>query len=75
MNMDLSNQTLTVFVIVNFLNMATLFADNVIIRSNLPSITYVSVKYPILGTVLVLLETLCPISLGLHFWYSRNNTD
>jgi hypothetical protein len=66
----ISSQALTVFITVQFVNISALFADYLLMKSSLPTITDVSVKYPIIGTTIILFEFVSPVSLGLHFWYA-----
>ncbi len=67
---NVSSQSLTVFITVQFVNISALFADYLLMKANLPTITDVSVKYPIIGTTIILFEFVSPVSLGLHFWYA-----
>jgi hypothetical protein len=67
---DTSSQSLTVFITVQFVNISSLFADYLLMKANLPTITDVSVKYPIIGATIILFEFVSPISLGMHFWYA-----
>lgn len=69
---DKSSQALTVFVTVQFVNISALFADYLLMKSGFPAITDVSVKYPIIGTTILLFETISPISLGIHFWFASS---
>ncbi len=67
---DKSSQALTVFVTVQFVNISALFADYLLMKAGLPVITDISVKYPIIGASILLFETISPISLGIHFWFT-----
>jgi len=69
---DRSSQSLTVFVTVQFVNISALFADYLIMKAGLPAITTVSIKYPIIGTAILLFECISPISLACHFWYASH---
>lgn len=68
---DKSSQALTVFVTVQFVNISSLFADYILMKSQLPSITDISVKYPVVGVSILLFETISPVSLAAHFWFSH----
>ena len=69
---DKSNQALTVFVTLQFVNISALFADYLLMKAGLPAITDISVKYPIIGTSIIIFESISPISLCIHFWYYPN---
>lgn len=69
---DKSSQALTVFVTVQFVNISSLFADYLLMKAQLPSITDVSVKYPVVGAAILLFETISPVSLGIHFWFASS---
>lgn len=68
--MDFSNQALIVFVTTQVLNIITLIIDYILIKNNVQSITCISVKYPAVGISLIIFECICPVSLGLHFYFS-----
>lgn len=67
--MSESNQALTVFVTTQFVNVSALFADYLIMKAGLPSISELSVRHPLLGGAILVFECLSPISLGVHLWY------
>lgn len=67
---DVSSQSLTVFITVQFVNISSLFADYLLMKASLPTITDISIKYPIIGVTIILFEFISPVSLGLHFWYA-----
>ena len=69
MSGTISSQALTVFVTTQFVNISALFADYLIMKVGLPSITDISARYPIIGCTVILFECLSPISLGIHLWY------
>jgi hypothetical protein len=75
-DINISNQALTAFVVTQVINIGGLCADYLIIKAGLPAITDLSVKYPIIGTTILIFECISPISLGIHFWYYPvpNNT-
>lgn len=66
---DRSSQALTVFVTTQFVNISALFADYLIMKAGLPSISELSVRYPALGGAILTFQCLSPVSLGLHFLY------
>jgi hypothetical protein len=68
---NISNNSLTIFMTVQFINIGALIADYLAKMAGLPEITTISVNYPILGVSLVLIEFASPITLGLHFWYTK----
>ena len=68
-NINISDQALTAFVVTQAINISGLCADYLIIKAGLPAITDLSVKYPIIGTTILIFECISPISLGLHFWF------
>jgi len=68
---SISDNSLTVFITMQFINIGALTADYLAKMAGLPEITTISVKYPILGVSLVLIEFASPISLALHFWYTK----
>jgi hypothetical protein len=67
--MDISNYALTVYVTTEVVNLSAIAIDYLLIKASLPSITEVSTKYPVIGAVVILFQTISPLSLGLHFWY------
>lgn len=71
MSVNIANNSLTIFITMQFINVGALAADYLAKMAGLPEITSISVKYPVLGVSLVLLEFASPVSLGLHFWYAK----
>jgi hypothetical protein len=71
--MDISNAALSVYVSTEVINLAALGVDYLLIKDDLPSITEISTKYPIIGTLLILFQMVSPISLGIHLIYYKNN--
>lgn len=67
----ISSSSLTIFIATQFINIGALVADYLAKVNNLPEITSISVKYPVVGVSLVVLEFASPISLALHFWYHK----
>lgn len=67
----ISSSSLTIFIATQFINIGALVADYLAKANNLPEITAISVKYPVVGVSLVVLEFSSPISLALHFWYHK----
>ena len=70
--MDISNAALSVYVSTEVINLAALGVDYLLIKDDLPSITEISTKYPIIGTILILFQMVSPISLGIHLIYYKN---
>ena len=68
---NISNNSLTIFIAIQFINMGALIADYIVKVNKLPEITTISVNYPVLGVCLVLIEFASPVSLALHFWYTK----
>jgi hypothetical protein len=68
---NISNNSLTVFITMQFINLGVLVADYFAKMNKLPEITTISVKYPVIAVCFVLIEFTSPISLALHFWYSK----
>ena len=64
-----SSQALTVFVTVQGINIASLLVDYLLMKAGLPTISNVSVTYPIIGASILIFESLSPVSLGIHFWF------
>ena len=71
MSTNISNNSLTIFIAMQFINIGALAADYLAQMAGLSEITAISVKYPVLGVSLVLIEFASPISLALHFWYNK----
>lgn len=67
----ISSSSLTMFIATQFINIGALVADYFAKVNNLPEITAISVKYPVIGVSLVLIEFASPITLALHFWYHK----
>ena len=67
---DKSDQALTAFVTVQFVNISALFADYLIMKAGLPPITTISIKYPVIGVSILLFQCISPVSLSIHFWYA-----
>lgn len=72
--MDISNVALTVYVSTEFVNIAGIIIDYILIKDGLSSITEVSIKYPIVGTCLIIFQMVSPVSLGIHLWYYNKDT-
>lgn len=70
--MNISDSALTIFVTTEMINMTALLADFILKKNDLPSITYVSTTYPVIGVGILLFQTISPISLGAHFWFYKN---
>ena len=73
--MKISNQALTGFITIQFINMGTLIADYIAKINKLPAITDIAVRYPTIGVFILVFECLSPISLVLHFWYYDLDTN
>jgi hypothetical protein len=73
--MNISNAALTIYVTTEVMNLAALTVDFLFIKENMPSITEISTKYPIIGTIIMIFQCVSPISLGMHFWYYKYNED
>ena len=71
--MDISNAALSIYVSTEIINLAALGVDYLLIKDNLPSITEISTKYPVIGTLVILFQMVSPISLGIHLIYYKNN--
>lgn len=71
--MDISNAALSIYVSTEIINLAALGVDYLLIKDNLPSITEISTKYPVIGTIIILFQMVSPISLGLHLIYYKNS--
>ena len=71
MSTNITNNSLTLFIAMQFINIGALAADYLAKMAGLPEITAISVKYPVLGVSLVLIEFASPITLALHFWYNK----
>ena len=71
--MDISNAALSVYVSTEVINLAALGIDYILIKDNLPSITEISTKYPVIGAIIILFQMVSPISLGIHLIYYKNN--
>jgi len=67
----ISSRSLTIFIATQFINIGGLITDYIAKANNLPEITAISVKYPVVGISLVILEFASPITLALHFWYHK----
>jgi hypothetical protein len=72
MNNNKSDQALTAFVTVQFVNISALFADYLIMKAGLPPITTISIKYPVIGASILLFQCISPVSLAIHFWYAAH---
>ena len=70
MSISRASQTLTVFVTLQFINISALFANYLIMKLKLPAISDISAQNPIIGASIILFECISPISLGMHFFYS-----
>lgn len=70
MSVNIANNSLTIFITMQFINIGALAADYLAKMSGLPEITTISVRYPVVGVTLVLIEFVSPITLALHFWYT-----
>ena len=68
---NISNNSLTIFITMQFINIGALVADYFAKLNKLPEITTISVNYPVVGVCFVLIEFASPIALALHFWYTK----
>lgn len=71
--MDNSTQALLVFIITQSVNVGSLIVDFFLIKKKYPTITEIAVRYPIVGTGFIIFEVLAPLSLGMHFYFSKDN--
>jgi hypothetical protein len=67
--MNYSNEALSVFITIQGINIGGLITDYVLIKNNLPSISQVSINYPVVGIALILIELMSPISIGIHLYF------
>ena len=67
--MNYSNEALSVFITIQGINIGGLITDYVLIKNNLPSISQVSINYPVVGIALILIELMSPISIGFHLYF------
>lgn len=67
--MNYSNEALSVFITIQGINIGGLITDYVLIKNNLPSISQVSINYPVVGIALILIEVMSPISIGFHLYF------
>jgi hypothetical protein len=68
-----SNKNLLLFVGIQIVNIFSITVDYMLQKTGNRTITSYSVEYPIIGAVIVLVETISPISLAFHFFYEKNN--
>jgi hypothetical protein len=73
-NQNYSNRGLVLFIGINTINSIALITDYILYKTSNTTITEYSLKYPIIASSLCFIQTLCPVSLGLHFWYSAYNS-
>ena len=67
--MNYSNQALSVFVTTQIINISALITDYILIKINLPSISDISVKYPVIGLTIIAFQCISPVSISLHFFF------
>jgi len=71
--MENSTQALLVFIVTQTVNVGSLIVDFFLIKVKYPTITEIAVRYPMVGTGFIIFEVLAPLSLGLHFYFSKDN--
>ncbi len=65
-----SYKSLSVFVVVQIINISALLADYILFQNKQLTITEFSVKRPVLCFGIILFEIISPVSLAIHFYYS-----
>lgn len=63
-----STASLYLFVLCIITNVMALLVDYVLISNNQETISYLANRQIWFGTLLIILETLIPVSLGVHFF-------
>jgi len=63
-------KSLVVFVGIQLLNLGGLVGDYLLLQTGNRTITETTVEYPILGIGICFIQSVAPISLGMHFYYN-----
>lgn len=78
MNMDYTNggtstKGLVIFAGMQLVNLGALVTDYILVQTRNPTITELSLKYPVVAVLISGIQFIPPFALASHFWYSCYN--